>query len=76
MRGRGLRGLLALGLFLITTCVMVATGSSWVISPIRSIIVGKARKKFKDYIDLIDGFASGTMGYVEFAAARPAPVEW
>jgi hypothetical protein len=33
-------GSLALGLFLITTCVVIATGSSWVISPIRSIIVG------------------------------------
>jgi hypothetical protein len=27
-----------------------------------------AREKFKNYIDLLDGFASGNMGYVEFAA--------
>jgi hypothetical protein len=39
LRGRGWRGLLALGFILIATCVMIA-GSSWVISPIRSIIVG------------------------------------
>jgi hypothetical protein len=36
LRGRDWRGLLALGLFLITTCVMIATGSAWVISPIRA----------------------------------------
>jgi hypothetical protein len=33
LRGRGWRGLLALGFFLIT-CVMIATGSSWITSTI------------------------------------------
>jgi len=34
LRGRGWRGLL-LGFFLIT-CVMIATGSSWIASPIKA----------------------------------------
>jgi hypothetical protein len=37
LRGRGWRGLLALGFFLIT-CVMIVTGSSWITSSIRSTI--------------------------------------
>jgi hypothetical protein len=37
LRGRGWRGLLALGFFLIT-CVTIATGSTWIISPIRAAI--------------------------------------
>jgi hypothetical protein len=35
LRGRGWRGLLALG-FLLMTCVMITTGSSWITSSIRS----------------------------------------
>jgi len=38
LRGRGWRGLLALGLLLIA-CVMITTGSWWVTATIRSIIV-------------------------------------
>jgi hypothetical protein len=37
LRGRGWRGLLALGLFL-TTCVTITTGSPATWSPIRSLI--------------------------------------
>ena len=37
LRGRGWRGLLALGLFLIA-CVMISTGSSWIASPVRTTI--------------------------------------
>ena len=37
LRGRGWRGLLALGFFLIT-CVTIATGRSWIASPIQSTI--------------------------------------
>jgi hypothetical protein len=36
LKGRGWRGLLALGLFLIA-CVMIAA-NSWIISPLRSIL--------------------------------------
>jgi hypothetical protein len=35
LRGRGWRGLLALG-FLLVTCVMITTGSSLITLPIRS----------------------------------------
>jgi hypothetical protein len=35
LRGRGWRGLLALG-FLLITCVTTATGSSWIVSPLRA----------------------------------------
>jgi hypothetical protein len=38
LKGRGWRGLLALGLLLIT-CVTLATGSIWAVSPIRTTIV-------------------------------------
>jgi hypothetical protein len=37
LRGRGWRGLLALGLFL-TTCVTITIGSPAILSPIRSFI--------------------------------------
>jgi hypothetical protein len=42
LRGRGWRGLLALGFFLIT-CVMIVTGSSWIASPMRTTIAYFAR---------------------------------
>jgi hypothetical protein len=37
LRGRGWRGLVALGLFLVT-CLMIATGIPWISSPIRTSI--------------------------------------
>ena len=37
LKGRGWRGLLALGLVLIT-CVMITTGSSWIVSPLRATV--------------------------------------
>jgi hypothetical protein len=38
LRGRGWRGLLALGLLLIP-CVTIATGITWIASPIRTTMV-------------------------------------
>ncbi len=34
LRGRGWRGLLALG-FLLSACVAIASGSSWIVTPLQ-----------------------------------------
>ena len=44
LKGRGWRGLLALSLLLVT-CLAIATGSVWIISPIRSTLASVIRNR-------------------------------